>query len=372
MAAQVTNYQCPACTGPMHFEGDSGKLACDYCGSRFTVEEVEAFYAEHDQQAAEAFEEASAQPAADSGDWDDSHQSSDWGDAALKTYNCPSCGAELICEETTAATSCPYCGNPSIIPGQFHGALKPDFVIPFKLDKQQALAALKQHYRGKRFLPKSFSDENHVQEIKGVYVPFWLFDGEVDADVSFHATQVSAMPVGNQLVTTTRHYNVRRAGTVPFEKIPVDASKKMPDAYMDAIEPFDYSELKPFSTAYLPGFFADVHDVSVDECSNRADGRAKKTALESMHRSVGGYSSCTVTSQHATLRRGAVHYALLPVWMLSTRWNGKNYLFAMNGQSGKMVSDLPVSQKRFWATWCGITAGLTALFAVIAGLLTAL
>ena len=176
MPTQVTNYQCPACTGPLHFVGSSGKLECDYCGSKFDVSEIEALYAEKEQKASDAqkaAEEKSAQTASTDTGWDTSGLSGDWGQdaAGMKSYSCPSCGAELICDESTAATSCPYCGNPSVVPGQFTGSLKPDFVLPFKLSKDDAVKALKAHYKGKPFLPRAFTAENHVQEIKGVYVP---------------------------------------------------------------------------------------------------------------------------------------------------------------------------------------------------------
>lgn len=140
MAIQVTNYQCPACTGPLHFSGETGMLECDYCGSSYDVAEIEALYAQKDEKAAEAKQKAdekAERAAADGDDWDASGMSSDWGDEAngIKAYTCPSCGAELLCEETTAATSCPYCGNPTVVPGQFSGMLKPDYILPFKLGK---------------------------------------------------------------------------------------------------------------------------------------------------------------------------------------------------------------------------------------------
>ena len=133
MPSQVTNYQCPACTGPLHFSGSSGKLECEYCGSAYDVAEIEALYAEKEEQAAQAQQSSAG---AESGtDWDFSGLNSDWGKDAdgMKSYVCPSCGAQLICDASTAATSCPYCGNPTVVPGQFSGTLKPDFVIPFKL-----------------------------------------------------------------------------------------------------------------------------------------------------------------------------------------------------------------------------------------------
>ena len=367
MPTQVTEFKCPACTAPLHFSEETGRLECDYCGSSFSVEEMESRSAEKEQQAAEAFEKAAAEAKADAKDWDGPDAQDSWGEAGthLKTYSCSSCGAELICDEATAATSCPYCGNNAIIPGQFRGALKPELVIPFQIGKDEAVKALKAHYKGKPFLPKSFSDENHIQEIKGIYVPFWLFDGQAEADVSFAATRSTVMVTGRERITTTRHFDVRRAGTVSFEKIPVDASKKMPDDYMDSLEPFRYDAMVPFSTAYLPGFFADIPDVSIEECSLRAELRATDTAVESMSRQVSGYETCIPTRKDAQLRRGKVRCALLPVWLLSTQWEGQNFLFAMNGQTGKMVSDLPVSKKRYWAWWGGLTAGITAALAVI-------
>ncbi len=366
MASQISNYQCPACTGPLHFVGKSGRLECDYCGSSFSVQEIEALYKEKDEAAAAAAAEAQAQEAAaeqvaeDENEW--TGGGSNWAkDQGLKAYSCPSCGAELICDETTAATSCPYCGNPSIVPGQLSDMLKPDYVIPFKLGKEEAVAALKNYYRDKKLLPRAFSDNNHIEEIKGVYVPFWLFDGKADADLSFQGTRVHSVTTGDEIITTTDYYRVRRSGTVSFEKIPVDASTKMPDAHMDAIEPYDYSELKPFSNAYLPGFMADKYDVRPEDCYRHADERAENTAVDIVSRTVGGYSSCVPESRRIRIRRGRVSYALLPVWMLSTRWNGKNYLFAMNGQTGKLIGDLPISSGKALAWFAGIAAPLAAL-----------
>lgn len=231
----MTNYKCPACTGPLRFDSATGKLQCDFCGSSYEVAEIEKLYAEKDAQAAGAFRQAEEQAAAD-GEWT-SASGSDWGADAekLRVYSCPSCGAELICDETTSATSCPYCGNNTIVPGQFSGALKPDYVLPFKLDKAAAVAALKKHYGGKKLLPKAFSNENHIEEVKGVYVPFWLYDGSAEVDVRCHGTKVSGYSTARENVTVTNHYDVRRAGTVRFERVPVDASSKMPDDHMDAL-----------------------------------------------------------------------------------------------------------------------------------------
>ena len=366
MADQITNYKCPACTGPLHFSGASGKLECDYCGSSYSVEEIEALYEKKDEQAAQAAAEAEQKAAQqpDEGEWAQP-EGADWAEPGMKSYSCPSCGAELICDETTVATSCPYCGNTTIVPGQLSGARKPDYIIPFKLSKEDAVAALKNHYKKKPLLPKVFSAQNHIEKIQGVYVPFWLFNGSADADIRYKCTRSMTHREGDYDVTDTQHFMVYRAGTVEFEKIPVDASSKMPDENMDSIEPFDYKELKAFSNAYLPGFLADKYDVSVDDCAPRADERCKASCEGAMRSSVTGYSTCVPEEEHVRIRRGKVQYTMLPVWMLHTKWKGKDYLFSMNGQTGKLTGDLPVSWGRFWAYFAGIAGGLAAVLAVL-------
>ena len=377
MPSQITNYQCPACNGGLHFSSATGRLECEYCGSSFSVEEVEAYYAKKDEAAAaaqakaEAKAEAAAAQAAQATaeGWDISGMSSDWGaDAAgMRAYNCPSCGAELICDATTAATSCPYCGNPSIVPGQFAGALKPDYVIPFKLDKNAAVAALRQHYKGKYLLPKVFSDESHINEIKGVYVPFWLFSSTADADASFLATKTEAHREGDFDVVTTFHYQVHRAGSMDFAFVPVDGSTKMPNDYMDSLEPYDYSELKPFSTAYMPGYLADKFDISSDDSARRVEERIRTTVEHVVDSDVQGYVSVSPSGSNVKINRGAVNYAMLPVWLLNTKWEGKDYLFAMNGQTGKLVGDLPVDQRKLRLTRIGL-ALLIALVLMLLGI----
>ena len=375
MASQVTNYKCPACTGPLHFVGASGKLECDYCGAQYEVADIEKLYADKEAAAAAASEKAEAKAEAnrqkmadmESQGWDTSGLSSDWGAEAdgMKTYSCPSCGAELICDASTAATSCPYCGNPTVVPGQFSGALKPDFVLPFKLSKEDAVAALKNHYKGKPLLPKAFTNGNHIEEIKGVYVPFWLFDANASGSGQYEATTSSSHRNGDYVITTTKHYDVRRAGTTQFMGVPVDGSTKMPNGHMDAIEPYDYRAFQPFSTAYLPGYMADKYDEDADTCQARAHSRMQNSVSSELSASITGYNSVSTLSENIHIDYTAKHYALLPVWMLHTKWQGKDYLFAMNGQTGKLVGDLPVDKRKVAAWFAGISVPLMILLAIL-------
>ena len=372
MPSQITNFQCPSCTGPLHFDSATGRVVCDYCGSSFAVQEIEALYGdkiELAQQTAAAAAAAQPEPKPPiEEDWSWDSVSDDWGadGVNMRAYTCPSCGAELICDATTVATQCPYCGNPTVVPSQFDGHLKPDYILPFKLDKEAAVKALTEFYKGKKLLPRAFASTNQIEKIQGVYVPFWLFNGTAEVDMSFRATRSMTHREGDRLITETDHFQLRRAGNVDFERIPVAGSRRMPDAHMDAIEPFDYRELKPFSAAYLPGFLANKYDVSKDECAKRADERASHTAEQVVAATaVGSYSSCAPMGKSIRLHRGRVEYALMPVWMLSTRWNGQSFLFAMNGQTGKLIGDLPVSRGRYWGWFAGIALPVAGALAAM-------
>jgi predicted RNA-binding Zn-ribbon protein involved in translation (DUF1610 family) len=199
MAENTTNYQCPACTGPLRFDSASGKLCCDYCGSTYDVAQVEALYGEKQAQADKAAE--AAEKAASSGPV--------WGEMEtgdLSSRTCTSCGAELVCGPETAATTCPYCGNPTVLGGQLSGKLKPEYIIPFRMDKKTAIENLKKYYKGKAFLPKAFKESNHIEEIQGVYVPFWLYDGRMEARGAYKAEISESHREGDYIVTTTRHF----------------------------------------------------------------------------------------------------------------------------------------------------------------------
>ena len=332
----LTNFQCPNCNGPLTFDPGLQKLKCGNCGSTFAPAEIEEHY---DKQVALSVEEGQKEYSAE-----DTLQWSEEDAQNLRAYNCPSCGAQLIADKNTAATSCPYCGNPTIVPAQFSGALKPDYVIPFKMNKDEAIKKLSDFYGGKPLLPNAFKERNHIEEIKGVYVPFWLYDGTADADMAFRGTISHSHREGDYTVTVTENYSILRQGTVEFNRVPADGSSKMPDDFMDAIEPFNYREMIPFELGYLSGYLADRYDITATQDRSRVNRRMRTSAADKIRETIsGGYHTLFPRRSNIYIREDKVHYAFLPVWMLTTKWQGKTYMFAMNGQTGKMIGDdLPI------------------------------
>lgn len=235
-------------------------------------------------------------------------------------------------------------------------------MIPFKIDKKAAKEALQRHYKGKKLLPKIFKKENHIDEIKGVYVPFWLFDADADADIRYKATRVRTWSDSDYDYTETSYYSIGRSGDIGFDRVPVDGSSKMPDDLMESIEPFKFEDAVDFKTAYLAGYLADKYDVTAEQSIDRANERIKRSTEDAFASTVKGYHSVTTENSSIRLHNGKAKYALYPVWLLNTTWKGKKYLFAMNGQTGKFVGDLPVDNGLYFK-WLG---GLTAGFGVIA------
>lgn len=349
--AALQEYKCPCCGGAIEFNSMAQKMKCPYCDTEF------------DMEALASYDDALNNEPGEEMTWDTT-AGSQWQDGetdGLRIYTCKSCGGEIVGDETTAATTCPYCDSPVVMTGQFSGSLKPDYVIPFKVDKMAAKEALKNHYSGKRLLPRVFKDQNHIDEIKGIYVPFWLFDADADADIHYKATKTRVWSDSNYDYTETSYYSVSREGAIGFERVPVDGSSKMEDELMESIEPFDFSEAVDFQTAYLAGYFADKYDVDSEQSIEHANARIKKSTEDVFASTVKGYSSVIPESTNVKLHNGKAKYALYPVWILNTSWKGEKYTFAMNGQTGKFVGDLPMDKAAYRRWKFGLTGVISAV-----------
>jgi len=277
----------------------------------------------------------------------------------MKIYSCESCGGEIIVDETSSSTCCPYCGNNILVSKQLSGDLKPNLVIPFKNDKNVVLSSLKSFFKKKPLLPGSFSKDNVVEEVKPLYVPFWLFDAGVGGRVRFKGETTRRWSDSNYDYKETRYYSLVRDGGIAFDHVPVDGSKKMEDKLMESIEPYDFSEAVEFNAGYLAGYAADRYDVSKDETFLRATTRFREGLISALRSDIHHYENVTYADSSIQLSDTNAQYALYPVWILNTKWKDKNYRFAVNGQTSKVAGDLPISKAKvamFWSIFFAIFA----------------
>ncbi len=320
----------------MEFDTKSQRLRCPYCEGTFDPE---------------VFNEGT----------DYTVNNEEWNDENIVVYSCRSCGGAIMTDRDTAAASCPYCGNPIVMTSNVSGVFKPKKIIPFKLDKKQAKERYRNHLQKKYLLPKEFTSEAVIDEIKGVYVPYWLFDGRANARMWFDATRVRFYSEGDYDCTETSYYKLFRSGSVRFMDVPVDASSKIDDDLTQSIEPYDNSESKDFNSNYLAGYVADKYDVDVEESRDIANGRIGNSTTSLFASTTGGYDTVVPTSSSIAITEGSQEYVMYPVWLLNVKYNGKLYKFAMNGQTGKFVGDLPYDKGKLISTMAGVFILITII-----------
>lgn len=354
METAIRNYKCPCCTAPLVYKAGSDVLHCNSCDNSFPLETLE--------QMADAQDIAGGPSKYD---WDryEPRSYEQGSEINLANYSCPSCGAEISGDDTLGATVCPYCGNSTIVKGQFEGGLRPDYIIPFKLDKSSAISAFEADFKNAPFLPDNFKDKKKIAEMSGVYVPFWTFDCDCNASIVYNAQRVTAWSDSNYNYTKTDYYKLFRSGSISFANIPVDGSKKADDAYMEAIEPFDYNDAVEFSDKYLSGYLADKYDVTADESIERANERVENSAVECFRETTAHYTAVLPESTKIDFSNGKIRYSLLPVWMLNIKYRDKMYKFAINGQTGKVVGEYPVDKVKKWR-YFGVVAGIAYAVAI--------
>lgn len=337
-----TIYKCPGCGAAMEFDSSTQKLGCPSCGMQIDVREYEQKYSQNSTQ----------------GEYD----------KEMKMYHCNTCGAELVADEYTSATFCSFCGNPTLVEDRLRGEFKPSTIIPFKINKDKAVEIYKNWCKKGPLTPSALSRNSTIEKISGLYVPYWLYDYSAQTDMHANAERVRTTRKGDTEYIYTDHFQVFRNISAKFEKIPADASEKMPDDAMDKLEPFNYNELTAFSMPYLSGYLSERYNYTADQIQERATRRADKYITDIAMSTITGYSSVNIIHNDITMRPTGSQYALFPVWVLNYRFNKKNFQFMLNGQTGKIVADRPISGKKAFGFGAGIFI-VTLIITMFGGLL---
>ncbi len=395
---EVKSYICPSCGSVMQFDVVEQKMVCMHCGTKMGVHEVEQNYenvnhsSDHVNHPVEnvGFTDGmnnmnpmgamnhgmNSMDAADN-TWDGADNAWNGADnawngtdnawngtddgglerATFKVYRCGGCGAEVLTDDYTAATFCSFCGRPSLMEDRLSGALMPEYVIPFKIKKDDAVEVYKKWVKKGKLTPSLLKSQATIDKITGMYVPFWLYDYDTQIYINAKCTRVRRRVSGNYEITDTDHFAVTRDMEAEFDRIPADASEKMPDDMMDKLEPFMYREMVKFEMPYLSGYYSERYNYNSQEMQPRVEKRVRsyieQTGMETI--TSKHYSSVNVLQKNIQMRNLRASYALLPVWILNYSYNGISGMFTLNGQTGKIVADRPVSKKKAAGWFTGIT-----------------
>ncbi len=312
----VQDYTCLNCGSGLSFKPELQKWKCDFCHSEFEATDLDLSIEEKKSMEAEQME--------------------------LDSYECNVCGAVLLADANTSATFCVYCKNPAIIKTRFSGKFKPDKLIPFKITEEQSRGIYRQWIKRRRFAPKTFRLSDTIMSIKGIYTPYWLFDGHASGKIEGEATRVRTWTSGDHQYTETKFYAVERDGTANYKKLPVDAVKKLDDALAQQIEPYVYNELIDFSLPYISGFMAERYDVDTSEAQIAMEQRAKAYLASTLKSRIKDYSTVKIKNAQIEVSDVQAHYAIFPLYMIVNQFKGKTYTFLINGQTGKISGETPI------------------------------
>ncbi len=337
----VIQYKCPNCGSDMAFDSQTGTLSCGNCGRQDNID-----------------------------NFSDEFKETIFDENEANEYHCNNCGAVIVTEAETTATTCSFCGAAVVLGDRVSGILAPSLVIPFTINKQEAEKAFRKWCKKGLLTPKGFMSADRIKKITGIYVPFWLYDLKNEAKVNATATKVRTYSRGNYIYTETKYYDVFRDIRVDFQRVPVDASEKMNDELMDKLEPFNYRDFKDFKTPYLAGYIAEKYNYDDKELLPRVKEKMSKPLDQYIRSTIMGYNSVTYKNKDIRTKNTKSLYALLPVWMVYYDYDKSEHIFAMNGQTGKVVGKPPLSFGKISAWFGGIAAGSFLIMQTVTFFLT--
>ncbi len=349
MSLTAVAYNCPNCGAELYFDADKQRMCCEFCLSEFTDDEI------NNSNARESAEKAAA--------------ASEEYCEHMREYVCPNCGAEFASDENTASGICAYCHSPVMLKGKLSGQMKPDKIIPFKYGKAEAQSKFFDFIKKRWFLPKSFKSKTNADNITGIYYPFWVTDADTDARYDAEGTKIRIWRVGDTQYTETSRFWVERAGNIHFEDIVTSALSDGDKEMLEGILPYPSSSIEAFSMPYLSGFTSKKRDIPREKLTDEVRGRMNGYSETLLRNTVGGYNTISKKNVNLYIKNSHWDYTLMPVWVLKYNTPKRTYTYAMNGYTGKIYGELPLSMKKLLYTCAGVFAGVASIVAVIGGLL---
>lgn len=351
----VISYKCPNCDGELIFNPAGGNYKCEYCASLFTQDELEQM------QPAEGKEEKEQSQTAE----EETGKGEKQEQADGMVYTCASCGAQIVTDATTAATFCYYCHNPVILQGRLSGEFLPDKIIPFKITKEAAKTMFMQFVGKKKFVPKAFFNKKQLDNLTGVYFPYWVYDADIDASVIGNGQKRRVWTTGDVEHTETKFYRIERQGQVHVENVTGNALSKANRELAEGVLPYDISKMEDFHMGYLSGFQAEKRDMEKSAMTTSFNTQVMSATENLIRDTIHGYSSYSFSGKDFTTTREGWKYVLFPVWTVTYKGkNGKMYYYSLNGQTGNVCGELPVDTKKL-----AIVCSLVAVGILILGLL---
>jgi hypothetical protein len=316
-------FQCPNCGGNVRFDIPSQMLACEYCGTKLDPYSYE-------------------------NKTSDGVETADPENYEVTVFTCPQCGGEILSTDTTAAGFCSFCGASTILYSRISREHRPNYIIPFKKTKDDCKMAYSELMKKAIFAPKELKDPQKIDGFRGIYMPYWAFYVTQNGPISVPAEKSHRS--GDYIITD--HFQLTGEVDSYYKGLSYDASSSFADNISEAIAPYDVKGMKAFTPAFLSGFYADTADVESGVYQQDAEQIAYDQSVASL-KAEPAFRGCSIAAAklaggaYVTPQTKEIDQAMFPVWFMSYR-NGNRVAYAtVNGQTGKVVADLPVDVKRF-------------------------
>ncbi|QQS27405.1 MAG: hypothetical protein IPM47_10825 [Sphingobacteriales bacterium] len=349
--------KCANCGAMLAFKAGTNSLVCDYCGTNNEIPVSE-----------EVLEEI---------DFDTFiRECYDTEDMQVVTLaQCESCGAETTLLPNVTASSCPFCSSSLVVKGASTSQIvKPKGVLPFKISQEQATESFRKWLNSLWFAPNNLKRyASQKDKLIGIYIPYWTYDSQTTStytgrrgdDYTDYVTQAVSVNGKTEFrqvpVTKTRWTNVSGIVKVFFDDVLIVACTSLPTQYVDSLEPFDLQNIQPFNEKYLSGFRAERYQVDVKNGLELAKKKMDIAIRRAVCTQIGGNHQ-QILSLHSDFYSITFKHILLPIWISSYRYNNKVYRFVINGRTGVVRGERPVSAIKVIL----FVLTLIAIFALIA------
>ncbi len=309
-------FACPNCGGNLKFDISTQQLGCEHCQTQMDP------YAFEDKE----------KDAIETQEFD------------VTIFTCPQCGGEILSTDTSAAEFCTFCGASTILYSRLSKEKRPNYIIPFQKTKEDCKKAYSTIMKKALFAPDELKNPKYIDGFRGIYIPYWAFHMEQSGPFQLKGSKSRRR--GDYIYTD--HYALHGEIDAYYKGLSYDASSSFDDTISAKIAPFDVKGMKEFTPTYLSGFYADTADVNAEIYEPNAESIAYNNSIRSIYNEFPGINieaPNSVTNLNTTTK--AIDRTMFPVWFMSYR-NGNRVAYAtVNGQTGKVVTDLPIDTKKY-------------------------
>ena len=326
-----TMFVCPNCGANINFDPGKQLLHCDYCDTDISPDAV----IQKDDAVESTYTETEADETSETG----------YREYSTQIFTCKECGGEILTFDNTVATFCSYCGASTVLASRVGKERAPEYIIPFKITKDQSEELYKKALSRSLYAPKYMKEDTVVEKFRGIYMPYWIYNFKENRPVTLRGQKDHRS--GDYIIH--EHFNVNLEVDAQYKGLSFDASSQFSDSLSEAIAPYDFNEAVPFNTSYMSGFYADAADTDAslyeDQCKNIVIGDIyQKIASDS---SVKKITLKAESKNNLSPETADTELGYFPVWFLSSRHGDRVSYAVVNGQTGEVATDIPIDFKKY-------------------------